>query len=631
MDSIGFVVVESLLKFNVLQHCDWKTRNNILSLNKKTNSIRPLFWRWACTRLAIENELYTPVIDTTSENFDWRELFFYLYPKRNIWHSGDDLSSNDRSSINVMIRFKPKDNTSNDMSPKSSRDSIIIPLHQRVSIMKAVNGNCSNTVALEKIMNPTGLNKVNDPWMNSIVSTDQKKSCNDTPNQTQKIVESNDINNNQELLLSIDSISNNVLTLCAGVGLRSFSFNKVFDSSVAQQDIYIHAGIRAVTDFMNGQNSSVIVYGQTGSGKTHTMFGDDNHTQKLMGLIPRACEEVFKAFMVKQSHGFEGHLALSYIEIFGNDITDLLRDGQRVGQNRVAGQGYVLDGDAEVPVSSLDEMFVLLEKGNNSKRHASTLMNDRSSRAHTIVILTLCQTYIPSQISISSRLYLADLGGSEQVKKSGANNAIKGAGLVGWAEYYASRQRLVEASNINTGLLALKKVIRALNQRRKQASTTSIMSKKVAHIHVPYKDSKLTMILSSALGGSSKATVVLCASSDTSDHQETVQTMRFGEQLSYIENKTEALDIRSSSAMAILVDLDRRIADLEAEIQRKEIWQSALSTRIDINPTTGEQTNEVWRSYKMLSADVERTQLSELLERRQLILGMPVVSPTKGV
>ena len=66
-------------------------------------------------------------------------------------------------------------------------------------------------------------------------------------------------------------------------------------------------------------------------------------------------------------------------------------------------------------------------------------------------------------MSASSTLCLADLGGSEQIKKSG----VKG-------------EQLQEAVKINAGLLALKQCISRLNE---QAG------------YVPYQDSRLTQML----------------------------------------------------------------------------------------------------------------------------------------
>ena len=77
------------------------------------------------------------------------------------------------------------------------------------------------------------------------------------------------------------------------------------------------------------------------------------------------------------------------------------------------------------------------------------MMNERSSRAHSLLLLTVTQqqqqyggeddTAAPI---VASQLCLADLGGSEKVKRSGA-----------------SGERLHEAIFINKGLLALKSVV----------------------------------------------------------------------------------------------------------------------------------------------------------------------------
>ena len=63
----------------------------------------------------------------------------------------------------------------------------------------------------------------------------------------------------------------------------------------------------------------------------------------------------------------------------------------------------------------------LLDKGNDQKRLASTKMNERSSRAHSLFILTLTQRHKQSHVVVRSKLFLADLGGSEQLKKSEAS------------------------------------------------------------------------------------------------------------------------------------------------------------------------------------------------------------------
>jgi len=178
-----------------------------------------------------------------------------------------------------------------------------------------------------------------------------------------------------------------------------------------------------VMDVLNGHNGSIIVYGQTGSGKTYTMFGDsvsddsrDLHRPPRLGsegdtrgLVSRCCDLLLSA-TVSRRHDcqIEAELRMSYVELYGNDITDLLKDGARVGQNRVAADRYVLDGGTEVVIPSATregslKLIELFSQGEAMKRRASTDMNDRSTRAHTVVILTLLQTDLKTGKSITSR------------------------------------------------------------------------------------------------------------------------------------------------------------------------------------------------------------------------------------
>ena len=107
---------------------------------------------------------------------------------------------------------------------------------------------------------------------------------------------------------------------------------------------------RLIMDFMNGYNATTVVYGQTGTGKSYSMFGDSDAsicglTDRQRGLVPRACAEVFKAVADRQKLGITSTLAVTYIEIFGDFVSDLLRNGARVGQSQVASQRYVLSGE----------------------------------------------------------------------------------------------------------------------------------------------------------------------------------------------------------------------------------------------------------------------------------------------
>ena len=142
-------------------------------------------------------------------------------------------------------------------------------------------------------------------------------------------------------------------------------------------------------------------------------------------------------------------------------------------------------------------MCSFLQIGEAQKRRAATALNDRSTRAHSIFILTLKQrlqtrddkSFLKDDgddaaifTTLTSKLFLADLGGSEQVKKSKvevgktktiqANENVDGEiedSLERDRQLYSTgfemAERMREAVYINLGLLALKKCIEALNSK----------------------------------------------------------------------------------------------------------------------------------------------------------------------
>ena len=90
-------------------------------------------------------------------------------------------------------------------------------------------------------------------------------------------------------------------------------------------------------------------------------------------------------------------------------------------------------------------------------------------------------------------------------------------GRVTWDEYYKSRERVTETTNINKGLLVLKRCVYALRD-----STAN--NKRRQKMRVPFYDSMLTQLLEPALGGPSRTTILVCASQEP-DRARGVSTM----------------------------------------------------------------------------------------------------------
>ncbi len=370
--------------------------------------------------------------------------------------------------------------------------------------------------------------------------------------------------------------------------MREFRFDAVHADNARQEDVFRSSACQTVADFMNGTNGCFICFGQTGTGKTFTMFGPDERSSTFIrnisprsGLVPRTLAEVLSALVKRRAHGMQCSLKMSYVEIFGDEVTDLLHGSAPVGTWHGMAARMVLNGEVDVPLDTPEEAEQLLLAAERSKRRAATAMNERSSRAHSVIILTLEQRTAKSSNIVVSRLCMADLGGSEQLKKSKAEG---------------ERQR--EAVQINMGLLALKSCISSLNRRRR---------------HIPFHNSTLTMILQAGLGGNAKTSVIVTGSMEAKHTLETLQSMRFGEQCGRIEN-IESLHILSGSSA--IETLNKEIAELEARIKATERWENVVVKRTDAE---GEET--IIKSM-LVGAEDLRVRYESLLATRIELVGI---------
>lgn len=257
---------------------------------------------------------------------------------------------------------------------------------------------------------------------------------------------------------------------------------------------------------MDGFNGTVFAYGQTGSGKTFTMQGPDIEDLEMQGIVPRMVRTVFNR-IDNSSENIEFTVKVSMMEIYMEKIRDLLdptKSNMQIKTDKNKGV-YVADLTERYIGSDLD-VYDIMRIGNDNRKVASTSMNDQSSRSHSIFLMTIHQNNLDDQTCKTGILYLVDLAGSEKVGKTGA-----------------SGHTLDEAKGINKSLSTLGKVINSLTDGKTK--------------HIPYRESKLTRILSESLGGNAKTALIITGSPSVYNDMETISTLRFGTAARNIKNK----------------------------------------------------------------------------------------------
>ena len=217
-------------------------------------------------------------------------------------------------------------------------------------------------------------------------------------------------------------------------------------------------------------------------------------------------------------------LTFSALELYNERLADLMTCASARGcaESSASSLRVVADprrgvwprGAAEILLGDDVDVEALLETVSARRSTGATDLNKDSSRSHLVVILRM------ETATCHSKLFLVDLAGCEQVRRSGAAGS-----------------RLDEACGINKSLSALGNVVAALTAAKTEddlsasadASPAKEKEKKKGSVqHVPYRDSKLTYLLSEALGGNARAVLVTCLSPSVADAAESLSTLRFG-------------------------------------------------------------------------------------------------------
>ncbi|KAK4121947.1 kinesin-domain-containing protein [Parathielavia appendiculata] len=322
-----------------------------------------------------------------------------------------------------------------------------------------------------------------------------------------------------------------------------FAFDRIFDQTASQSDVYEGTTKGLLDSILDGYNATVFAYGATGCGKTHTITG----TPQQPGIIFLTMQELFEKINERSGEKVT-EVSLSYLEIYNETIRDLLVPGG-------SKQGLMLREDSNQAVSvagltthhpkDVQEVMDMIVQGNEYRTVSPTAANAVSSRSHAVLQINVAQKDRNADINephTMATLSIIDLAGSERA------SATKNRG-----------ERLLEGANINKSLLALGSCINALCDPRKKN-------------HVPYRNSKLTRLLKFSLGGNCKTVMIVCVSPSSEHFDETQNTLRYANRAKNIQTKvTRNVFNVNRHVKDFLVKIDEQMALInELKAQQKD-------------------------------------------------------------
>ncbi|CAK7342632.1 unnamed protein product [Dovyalis caffra] len=311
-------------------------------------------------------------------------------------------------------------------------------------------------------------------------------------------------------------------------GKKVFQFNRVFGPTATQEEVFMDTQplIRSV---MDGYNVCIFAYGQTGSGKTYTMSGPSGGSTKDMGINYLALSDLFE--MTNERKDIINYsIQVQMVEIYNDQIRSCTGDN-----------GLSLPDAKMLSVKSTADVLNLMKLGELNRVVSSTAINNRSSRSHSVLTVHIHGKDV-SGSTLHSCLHLVDLAGSERVDKSEVTG-----------------DRLKEAQYINKSLSCLGDVITALAQKNS---------------HIPYRNSKLTLLLQDSLGGHAKTLMFAHVSPEGDSFGETISTLKFAQRVSTVELGAARANKESSEIMQLkdqVENLKKALASKETQNKMKDL------------------------------------------------------------
>ena len=370
------------------------------------------------------------------------------------------------------------------------------------------------------------------------------------------------------------------------IDTNDFYFDNAFNEN-EDTNLLFECSVKPSLDILlKGGVVTCFAYGQTGSGKTYTM----------KGIQDAAIYNIFDNFselkkILKKNFKF----FISFFEIYSGRLYDLLNNRNKVSALEDKNQKVQIYGLTEKEVFTPKEMQDIVDFANAMRTTHNTVTNETSSRSHAICNFTI-KIEGKKEDEEYAKLSLVDLAGSERATETQSNN----------------KSRLAEGAEINKSLLALKECIRALDARKTKGNNDQ---------HVPFRNSKLTLVLRDSFLGKAnlcKIIMISCVSPSNHSSNHTINTLRYADRL---KEKTSSVNaaggaskkvslVQNSNANNIIINKIMNTNTNSAKTNNK-----LNNNKLGISLTSGIKNNNYGLSKKTKDKDKDKEKDKEKEKR----------------
>ncbi|XP_042042244.1 kinesin-like protein KIN-7E isoform X1 [Salvia splendens] len=308
----------------------------------------------------------------------------------------------------------------------------------------------------------------------------------------------------------------------------SYTFDRLFGNDSSTKTVYEQGAKDAAMSVVHGVNSTILAYGERSSGKTFTMTGiTECAVADIYNYIQKHPE---REFVVK----------FTAMEIYNECVRDLLStDNAPLKLVDDPERGTVVENLTEEILRGRDHLTELMFICQALKQNGDASPNKLSLRSHQIIRLTIessprSNLEWDGSSTLAATLNFVDLFGTQRASQSSSTGT-----------------RSKKGRHIDQSLQTLGAVISSLSKGGEET--------------VPYKNSKLTRILQTSLGGNAR-TAIICTMSPARSHiEQSRNTLHFASCAKEVLTNARVNVIVSDKAL--VKHLQKELARLEDEIR----------------------------------------------------------------
>jgi hypothetical protein len=213
----------------------------------------------------------------------------------------------------------------------------------------------------------------------------------------------------------------------------------------------------------------------------YNQLSSDQVSLQQKGILPRTAEFIFSEICRLKFHNLDFKLFFSALEIYNENLYDLLNSQVDNKKSKIPLNLFTNNNDIQIKgltwlqIFTMEDICKFTKDASESRRSDSTQFNSTSSRSHAVFQIKI-EKIKNSKVENTSLINIIDLAGSERSSLNSLSGKTK-------EEIDLVKRIQNEANFINKSLTTLGRIISLIND------------KKSAKVAIPYRESKLTMVL----------------------------------------------------------------------------------------------------------------------------------------